>query len=119
MVSDPRVSAPEQERKKQTFDAWNFEYKQQTGRDGPAPEAVGFPPERRQEAIDYWEWWQYAGPWFSTGSGPAPGGPGPGSGPPSGGPGPGGTIPGAPPPSNLYSVLAALMYALGLLGPQR
>jgi hypothetical protein len=110
----PPEAAPD---KRQTFDQWNWEYKQQTGRDGPAPEAVGFPAERRQEQISRAEWWQYAGPWFSTGSGPAPGAPEPGTGP---APGPNtGTFPGVSPPTNLYSVVAAVLFALRLLAPQR
>ena len=102
------IAPPPPERR--TFDEWNYIHKQRTGRDGPAPEAVGFPMERRQEPITWEEWQSYTDPWFATAGGSGDAG-GPGSGGPGGG-GPGG--PGGPgaPPADVYSLIGALVALL-------
>lgn len=124
-----QISAPAQDTAdRKTFDVWNWEYQQRTGRAGPAPEAVGFPAERRQQPITMAEWWQYAGPWYSTGTGGTGGtgdtGPGSGTGPG----GTGGTGGGNPPdsasggPGSYFTIVAALLALLGFstvaAGPQ-
>lgn len=86
-----------------SFDEWNYVYQQQTGRQGPAPEAVGFPAERRSAPISREEWWSYAGPWFTASAAPGDGG---GTGQP---PSP------AAPATELYSLAAAILFWLGLV----
>lgn len=95
------VAPPPAERR--TFDEWNYINKQRTGRDGPAPEAVGFPPERRQEPITWEEWRSYTDSWFATAGGSGSGGSGG-----SGGPGPG---PGSP-AAEIFSLIGALVALL-------
>lgn len=53
-----------------TFDEWNWYWQQQTGRAGPAPEDVGFPPERRSEKISRQEWQSYVEQWLAGGTAP-------------------------------------------------
>jgi hypothetical protein len=89
-----------------TFDEWNYIHKQRTGRDGPSPEAVGFPAERRQEPIIWEEWTSYTDPWFATAGGS---GSGTGSGDSGGSGGSGG--PGAP-AAEVFSLIGALVALL-------
>jgi hypothetical protein len=102
------VAPPPAER--HTFDEWNYINKQRTGRDGPAPEAVGFPPERRQEPITFDEWRNYTDPWFATAGGSGGSGSGGSGGSGSGGSG-GSGGPGAP-AAEVFSLIGALVALL-------
>jgi hypothetical protein len=109
-----RASTPGQSDEVHTFDEWNWLYKQETGRTGPAPEAVGFPLERRSANITRAEWWQYTRPWYEQAGAGTPGGGGGGStgGGNTGGGGGGNTAA----PQDYRTLLQALLAVLGLSG---
>jgi hypothetical protein len=113
--SGTRASTPGQSDEVHTFDEWNWLYKQQTGRTGPAPEAVGFPLERRSANITRAEWWQYTRLWYENAGAGTPGGSGGntgGGGGNTGGGGGGNTAA----PQDYRTLLQALLAVLGLSG---
>lgn len=125
---------------KHGFDAWNYLYWQETGREGPAPEEVGV--TQRDTPITQAQWWSIVSAWYagassgagsssgsgsssgtgtgsgSTGSGTGSGsGSGTGSGSGSGGSGSGGTgSTGNPPAAGMSTEKMLMIGAVVLAG---